>query len=111
MRSRLIAVPPLQGSLRLRLVRGAANEPVIELSSLIRADRQDGALQVMEGGRSYVGLDELDELVNALQAIRAEHHAAEASALRAPRLRTMPAAPPPMRPTSKRAFAGDEGEF
>ncbi len=110
-RSRFVAVPELQGSLRVKVVRGAANEPVLELANLIRSDRQDGACEVMEGGRAYVGLDSLDALMCALQAVRAEHHAAEASTLRAPRLRTMPREPAPTRATGRRTVAADEGEF
>lgn len=56
-RSRFIAVPAIQGSLRLRLVRGPANEPIVEFSTMVRSERSDGACEVIEGGRAHVGLD------------------------------------------------------
>lgn len=105
-RSRFIAVPAIQGSLRLRLVRGPANEPIVEFSTMVRSERSDGACEVIEGGRAHVGLDCADELINAIVAIRAEHHAAEAASLRVPRLKTMPS-PAPMRST-RRASEADQ---
>lgn len=110
-RSRLIRQPAVGATLRVRLVRNAEGSQVVELSELVRAERDDEALQVLEGGRVHLEPDALGELVDAMRAAFAEAKAEEARTIRAPRLKTMPRQPAPSRPTTKRPAWTGEGEF
>lgn len=101
LRSRLIPQPLRDGSLRVRVLSGR-HGLTIELADLIRTDRGEGTLEVVEGGRAHIAIDDIAELASAMMAVRAEALNAEASALSAPRLKPMPPVAAPSRGTQRR---------
>lgn len=69
-RARAVMMPG-RGMVRVRAIAGPRGEPLLELAEVVR-EGEGNVARIAEGSRVRVGLAELDDLIAALEAVRAE---------------------------------------